>query len=572
MVVVLAAVVFWPKLGKIAEGPSEPLQLRPLTTYPGQELNPSFSPDGREVVFGWNGEKRDNWDIYITQIGGAGLSRITDHLAQDRSPVWSPDGQTIAFVRSFADSKSDIRLVPSRGGPERKLAEVLSPAPLRALSWFPPDGQWLAVSAKADADQENAIYLMSLETGEMSSLVSPGVYDQYSPAFSPDGRTLAFVWYAGAQLSQVFLLPISADLKPTDEPRQLTQASGEIVDLAWSLDGRQILFISGPPWELYRVSVTDSGPATLLPFAGENLLSLALSPQGGRLALTKRLPLEADIYRAPLPGSGSGALITAFEPEKFISSSRRDAFPRYSPDGSRIAFTSERSGNRESWLCDSEGNNPQQLTFFGGPPAQVPDWSPDGRWICFSARPEGNVDIYVVRSEGGAPRRLTTHPSGDGDPRWSPDGEWIYFRSDRSGEPQIWRIPAEGGQPEQITKDGGIIPVGQDRLSLYYTRAAGEARSLWKVPAGGGQETEVLESVFNKGSAVEDGVYFTPGAGRPDTGYLQFYDFASGEITTVLRGFSSNSGYCEVSPDGRWVLTTQSPEPQSDIMLVENFQ
>ena len=70
----------------------------PLTAYPGRESFPSFSPDGNLVAFCWNGEKQDNWDVYIKQIGMDSLRRLTSHPDTDFSPVFSPDGQYIAFL------------------------------------------------------------------------------------------------------------------------------------------------------------------------------------------------------------------------------------------------------------------------------------------------------------------------------------------------------------------------------------------------------------------------------------------------------------------------------------------
>ena len=100
----------------------------PLTSYPGQELQPSFSPDGNHVAFSWNGEKQDNFDIYVKQIGRDKPIRLTTDAGRDFSPAWSPDGRTIAFGRLLSPKSSGIFLIPALGGPERKLAESNPPA------------------------------------------------------------------------------------------------------------------------------------------------------------------------------------------------------------------------------------------------------------------------------------------------------------------------------------------------------------------------------------------------------------------------------------------------------------
>jgi Tol biopolymer transport system component len=128
----------------------------------------------------------------------------------------------------------------------------------------------------------------------------------------------------------------------------------------------------------------------------------------------------------------------------------------FSSDGSRVAFSSNRSGPREIWVADVTGNNQLALTSYGGPVPGTARWSPDDKLIAFDARPEGKSDIFVVPSSGGQIRPIVTHPAEDGRPFWSHDGRWFYFSSDRSGQVEIWRMPANGGEPIQITKDGGL--------------------------------------------------------------------------------------------------------------------
>ena len=125
---------------------AEPPRAVALTTLPGAELYPSFSPDGNHVAFTWTGPKQDNPDIYVQLIGSGSPLRLTTDPRNDYNPVWSPDGRWIAFLRGessgpFSQSKRELRLIPPLGGPERKLAEirvreVVSPAPAY-LAWCP---------------------------------------------------------------------------------------------------------------------------------------------------------------------------------------------------------------------------------------------------------------------------------------------------------------------------------------------------------------------------------------------------------------------------------------------------
>ena len=98
------------------------------------------------------------------------------------------------------------------------------------------------------------------------------------------------------------------------------------------------------------------------------------------------------------------------DPVQFIFSTQQEDSPAFSPDGKRITFVSDRSGNREVWASDSDGTKLVKLTSLGGGRGIVlgPEWSPDNQSIAFWAIIAGNQDIYVIDANGGAPRRLTT--------------------------------------------------------------------------------------------------------------------------------------------------------------------
>jgi DNA-binding winged helix-turn-helix (wHTH) protein len=115
----------------------------PFTTYPGIERSPTFSPDGSQVAFSWNGENQDNFDIYVKVIGSDPPHRLTTHAAPDSDPSWSPDGRWIAFLRDIG-GKGEVLLIPAVGGIERMLTEtngfVWDPND-RSLAWS-PDSKW----------------------------------------------------------------------------------------------------------------------------------------------------------------------------------------------------------------------------------------------------------------------------------------------------------------------------------------------------------------------------------------------------------------------------------------------
>jgi len=126
VLLVTAVVIFFVAFRRRNPAPYNRLTLRatPLTTFPGSELDPALSPDGNSVAFCWNGEKEDNFDIYVLRIGSNSPERLTTDVADDFAPAWSPDGRTIAFSRAVADDRADLVLVPASGGQELKLAQT----------------------------------------------------------------------------------------------------------------------------------------------------------------------------------------------------------------------------------------------------------------------------------------------------------------------------------------------------------------------------------------------------------------------------------------------------------------
>ena len=165
-----------------AKPPVEPFRKTPLTTYAGSEISPTFSPDGRQVAFAWNGEKRDNFDIYVKLVEGGEPLRLTHDPAPDLSPAWSPDGRFIAFLRQGA-----IYLISPLGGAERRVTDAGD-----YVAWA-PDGKSIAF-AEAPAPQSGGVILLNLETGERRKVTNPppGSGGDRFFAFSPDGRSLAF--------------------------------------------------------------------------------------------------------------------------------------------------------------------------------------------------------------------------------------------------------------------------------------------------------------------------------------------------------------------------------------------
>ena len=122
----------------------------------------------------------------------------------------------------------------------------------------------------------------------------------------------------------------------------------------------------------------------------------------------------------------------------------------------RIAFASDRDGNMEIYVMDADGGNPRRLTnslFFDD---RQPSWSPDGKRIAFSSDRKGdlqNYEIYVMDADGGNQQRLTNNRVHDANPSWSLDGKKISFHSERDGNYEIYVMDADGGNLQNLTNN-----------------------------------------------------------------------------------------------------------------------
>jgi eukaryotic-like serine/threonine-protein kinase len=551
-------------------------KVSPFTSFRGEELRASFSPDGNQLAFDWNGEKGDNYDIYTKLVGNSGLLRLTTNPGRDLGPVWSPDGLNIAFLRSAHPDRvvgvMDIYLVSALGGAERRLVEGIQVNEIAGLSWS-PDGKFLAFTSGQAPDGPNSLFLFEIATGEKRRLTEPlaQMVGDSTPAFSPDGRQLAFVRVVTSGISDLYLAPVAGG-----EPQRISFDKAIIRGLAWTPDGNEIIFASERRGvsSLWRVSTRGGEPELpeLVEAVGFSVQYPALSPRGDQLAFTQIIK-DTNIYRLGLtepPSRGRSGT-------QFIASTLVDTSPHYSPDGKSIVFGSTRSGSSEIWLCGSEGDQPRQLTNMGGPLTGTPRWSPDSRQIAFDSRSEGNADIYVISAAGGAPRRLTTETFEDVIPSWSQDGRWIYFCSNRSGRRELYKIPATGGQAVQVTTQGGFEGLeSADGQTLYFTKNSFDS-TLWRQTTGataGGAEALAFNSnrlIYGRSwTLANQRIYFADSAS-----VIQFFNLTTGKTTpvaTIEKKLHNSNQSLAVSPDGRWLLYTQIDQQGSDLMLVENFR
>jgi len=567
----LAATLAWRALLTQASAPAE---LFPLASYPGVEGAPALSPDGNLVAFAWSGDAEAGpTDIYVKAVESEALRRLTQTPGSETSPAWSPDGHRIAFVRNG----HGVFTMSQLGGDERQVADSGN-----QVAWA-GDSKSVLVRDGERNTGPFGIYQVFLGTLERRRLTQAPVGDgDWRFEVSPDGRTLAFIRYEKRGIADVYVVPMAGG-----EPRRLSNWSAEIDGVSWTPDGREIVYSVAEPvaGRLWRIPANGATPArgsliADLP-AGARYPSISRPAAGhpGRLAF-QTINRDVDLYLTDLDAR---LVNDRLESRPFCNSTRIEGSARFSPDGSRIAFASLRSGSSEIWVAGRDGSGLQQVTTLGAVGVLVGGWSPDGRTIAFEAAVAGNTDVYLVGADGGRLHRLTAEPSIDGIPSWSGDGRWIYFASTRAGVvADIWRIPPDGGQAIRLTHSGGFQPQESPdgRYLLYLDKApagvavGGGTANLMRLPLDGGQPEPVLDRVRPFLWSVTDaGIAFV--TREPDFDAIDLYRSGDQRVTRVGRlGFQLPGIYTHmtVSRDGRWALATNMVRFDADLMRLDNFR
>jgi len=535
-----------------------------ITSLPGSETSPSFSPDGKQVAF--TRSDTNGSEVYVQLIGGGSALRLTNDKGGHALPKWSPDGSQLAIIADHGDGNRGVFLLSALGGAERRVWDQVATS---GMSWS-PDGKWLALAAGSIMTGTASITLVSVTTGEQAEWIKldPIYAGSTQPAFSPDGKSLVYRSSSGDHTGQLFIAPVGPDGKPSGKPFRVATDSREASDPVWTADGSEIIFIEGSVSSnggVARARADGKGPLVMIGGL-KSAAGLAISKDGRRLAFSKG-GTDYDIMRIDLKGTDPA--------QKIASSTHYDAGAEYSPDGKRIAQSSNRGGAREIWVTDAEGENGLQLTNFGGPVCGTARWSPDGNWIVFDARPLGNSDIYVVSSSGGPLRRMTQEAAEDARPAFSHDGKWIYFSSTRTGAPEIWKVPFAGGDAVQVTKGGGTSVVAtKDGQWLFYSPNTAVMR-MRKTDGTSDEPVSFPPIVYLSITSTKDHIWFAerPIAEKKNYYSLHKLDLATGKTSEVWKfdTFPFSVGI-SLSPDERYAIYTKQDTSGQDLWLVDGFR
>ena len=540
-----------------------------VTNFAGVEGQPSFSPDGRSVAFVSN--RDGQWDLYVGLVTGGGLIRLSNDPNLEAQPRWSPDGTKILFSRLNDTGLQDIWVTPAfPGAPRRLIQSALTP------SWS-ADGRRIVYS------DGKVIWVCDADGANPRAVTKPDPTPifHYQPALSHNGDRMAFIRRRLGPRSELALV----DLK-TGSVRSLTSDDALALSPVWSPDDRFLYFSSsrGGTMNVWRVAVTSGEPLQITAGQGDDI-ELDLSADGKRLIFAT-YRANTNLVEVTFDGSATGQ-------RKWLTTdlARSETAPRYSPDGTKITYFSNRSGaERETiWVMDADGANAAAL-IDDGRTNIYPRWSPDQQTIYFYTRSPGvTVEVAQIRRvalAGGAPETLPMKP-------WFPfwgwgdvarDGRFLLRTSETAGEwfdPRTNRrepVPDLPGDPF-FSRDGQSYAFATrlDGAGAISTDATGrELKPGLRIDSPGLGRRQVFEGwvVWFAWAANGDLLFIE---GHPDLKGTLWRVTPAGGRTLVLkevpffrRPFDGNwIARFDVHPDGRRIVVEGLESYEADIGMIE---
>ncbi|HJR06105.1 MAG TPA: winged helix-turn-helix domain-containing protein [Pyrinomonadaceae bacterium] len=500
--------------------PPTVVEITPITSAPGLDLNPSFSPDGNTLAY--TSDRSGSLEIYAKPLAPGGREmQLTSDGNQNREPAWSPDGSTIAY---HSAKRGGIWLMPALGGVPKRLTEFgCSPAWSR-------DGSTVAFQSESFHDMiqpyasSATLWVVAVSGGSQPRQVTRAdapAGGHLFPTWSPDGRRLAFL---NANMASMQIWSVAID---GSELQQLSpDGTGDKADVVYAPDGKSIFFTMGMMLGKFRVSPETGArigrPAKVADLGSTLFRHPTFSRDGGRLAYSA-WTVKSNVWSVPISPQTHEA--AGFPHALTDELNSRNSLTAFSPDGRKIAFTSMRRGSGyQLWLMDSDGRNQTQLTTDADA-AYSATWyasgarlafqcmregrttlsvielegrretalaeagnfeflrlSPDAQQVAFTYAPDNFFNVGIMPSAGGQPRQLTFEKTFTGLANWSPDGRWLAFQSKRGDDMQIMLVPPDGSAPPtQLTSDAGDKwPYGwsPDGTKIAY---AGARDGIWNV-------------------------------------------------------------------------------------------
>jgi len=456
--------------GDLWIAPREGGEARRLTTGPGMETEPAFSPDGSLIAF--TGEYDGNVDVYVVAATGGVPRRLTWHPGPDHVVGWTPDGKRVLF-RSPRDSyvrTNRLFTVPVEGGfPEQV------PLPMAEQGCYSPDGTRLAYTPLAPAfeawkryrgGRTSAIWIADLKDSRIEKIPRDNSNDYY-PMWV--GNRIYFLSDRNGPFSLFYY-----DLRT----RQVSQAvPNEGLDFKSASAGPDaIVYEQFGTLHLYdlktgrtrRIDIRLAGdlPAVRPSFerVARFIREAGLSPSGVRAVFEAR----GEILTVPAEKGDIRNLTN--------TPGVAERYPAWSPDGKRIAYFSDESGEYALHIRDQSGLGPVEKIDLGSPPSfyYSPVWSPDGKKIAYT---DARLNLWYIDLEKRTPVRIDTDtyskPERTLDPAWSPDSRWIaYTRQLRNHFRAVFIYSLEDHSTRQVTdgmSDARYAVFDPNGERLYFT-------------------------------------------------------------------------------------------------------
>ncbi len=478
-----------------------------LSSPPGEELFPRFSPDGRQLAFSANYD--GNTDIYVIPSMGGSPERLTYHPGRDVVSDWSPDGGKVLFSSRRASgvrSLSHFYLVANSGG----FPETL-PVPYGVFGALDPSGKTIAYATRDRGFQTwkrfrggtaPDIWLLDLESLEAKNLTDSAANDAY-PMWH--GETMYFLSDRGPALrSNIWALEADGEMRQVTNftDFDITFPAIGPSDIVFQAGGR--LYLLGLDDEQYAEVDVDivTDLANLRPrrINASNLIqSCDISPNGKRVVIEARgelfsVPAKHGVVQNLSRSSGSAERFPAWSPDGKHNAYRSDASgefeltlmpsgggeaktltslgpgfryqPWWSPDSSKIAFIDH---TQTIWIYDIDGNDftkvdkglwmlhPVLNGFRVG-------WSSDSHWLAYSKGLEtGNSAVFLFDAKSETRHQVTSGYFSDSGPVFDPDGKYLYYLSNRTLEPVYSDIDATWVYPN--TTNIVAVPLRRDVAS-----------------------------------------------------------------------------------------------------------
>jgi len=552
--------------------PAPPPAVRALT-YSGRDASPAVSPDGRTVAF--SSDRDGSPRIWLKQLASGDEVALTD--GPDDAPRFSPDGAHVLFTRGTAPGgRAALFRVPVVGGEARKLVEDASEG-----DWS-PDGRRIAFIRweRTEGQSRAQLFLADVDGGEPRELARLGNRVRVRPRWSPDGRTIAVTG-----LVQQPGVPQTIVLVHTDgRPTRTVQAPGHVglvSAVAWTAPD-EIVFAqaesvtgnsAGSPSLIFRQRVPGGSAQVLLASPTSSLAIDIASP--GTLVFDGRSARQN--LREVKPGGAEARFFT-----RGLSTDRQ---PVYSPDGSWIAFSSNRAGNLDLWALSPRTGAVRRLTDHAGEDWD-PAFTPDGRSLLWSSNRGGHFEVWMANADGSSPRRVTDDGVDAENPTSGGDGAWIVYGSGNREKAGVWKIRPDGTQAARLVP-GAILPeASPDGRHVLYQINRGPSLAVVGVARlddGRSADFEIRIEVRKASTALPGRARWMPGAraiafvGQDERGVNGIFvqDFAPGRDTSATRrpfgGFDENAVVesFAIAPDGGR-MTLAAWEQSFSLMMATN--